>query len=107
MMSLENLESYLSFAVDVASNAGKVTLEFFLKDIEVDRKEDETPVTIADRQTEQYVRGRIEERFPEHAILGEEAGESSSDSPFRWVIDPIDGTQSFIRGVPFIESCTI
>ena len=99
-MSLENLETYLSFAVDVAENAGKVTMKYFLKEFEVDRKEDETPVTIADRQTEEYVRSRIEERFPEHGIIGEEDGESDSDSPFRWVIDPIDGTQSFIRGVP-------
>jgi histidinol phosphatase-like enzyme (inositol monophosphatase family) len=99
-MTVENLETYLSFAVDVAENAGKVTMKYFLKDIEVDRKEDETPVTIADRQTEEYVRGRIEEKYPDHAILGEEAGESDSDSLLRWVIDPIDGTQSFIRGVP-------
>ncbi|TFH06013.1 MAG: inositol monophosphatase family protein [Candidatus Thorarchaeota archaeon] len=99
-MSLENLETYLSFAVDVAKKAGNVTMKYFLKDIKVDRKEDETPVTIADRETEEYIREKIEESFPEHAILGEEAGESTSDSPLRWVIDPIDGTQSFIRGVP-------
>ncbi|MFW9844560.1 MAG: inositol monophosphatase family protein [Candidatus Thorarchaeota archaeon] len=99
-MSLENLDTYLSFAIDVAQNAGKVTMKYFLKDIEVDSKGDETPVTIADKQAEEYVRARVAEKFPEHAILGEEAGESTSDSPYRWVIDPIDGTQSFIRGVP-------
>ena len=99
-MVQKSLQTYLSFAVDVAENAGKVTMKYFLKEIEVDRKEDETPVTIADRQTEEYVRSRIEEKYPDHAILGEESGESDSDSPLRWVIDPIDGTQSFIRGVP-------
>ncbi|MGY5880593.1 MAG: inositol monophosphatase family protein [Candidatus Thorarchaeota archaeon] len=99
-MSLENIESYLSFAIDAAIGAGKVTLEYFLKDIEVDRKEDTTPVTIADKNAEEYIRSRIEEKFPEHAILGEESGERTSDSSYRWVIDPIDGTQSFIRGVP-------
>lgn len=99
-MPMENLDQFLEFAIETTVNAGKVTLEYFLKDIKVDRKEDQTPVTIADRETEQYIRSRIEEKFPDHGILGEENGASSSDSPFRWVIDPIDGTQSFIRGVP-------
>jgi len=96
---VENLEKFLSFAVDAAIGAGKVTLEYFQKEIKIDRKDDMTPVTIADRQAEEYIRGQIEESFPEHSILGEEAGENPGESPFRWIIDPIDGTQSFIRGV--------
>ncbi len=99
-LGLEDLESLLSFAEDVAISAGKVTLEYFLKDIEIDRKEDYSPVTIADRKTEEYIRKRIENEFPSHSILGEEEGESQGKSPYRWIIDPIDGTQSFIRGVP-------
>ncbi|MHA2144604.1 MAG: inositol monophosphatase family protein [Candidatus Thorarchaeota archaeon] len=99
-MQSERLEEYLAFIVDVASEAGKITMEYFLKDIEFDIKSDDTPVTIADRLTEEYIRKRIEEEYPSHSILGEEAGETKGDSSFRWIIDPIDGTQSFIRGVP-------
>ncbi len=94
------MKSLLSFAETVAIGAGKVTLEYFLKEIEIDRKDDDTPVTIADRKAEEYIRARIRNEFPTHSILGEEEGESQGKSPYRWIIDPIDGTQSFIRGVP-------
>jgi histidinol phosphatase-like enzyme (inositol monophosphatase family) len=100
ILSEEELIPLLSFAESVALGAGKVTLEYFMKEVEVDRKDDDTPVTIADRKAEEYVRKRIEEEFPSHSILGEEEGESKGESSFRWIIDPIDGTQSFIRGVP-------
>jgi len=94
------LKSLLSFAESVAIGAGNITLEYFMKDIEVARKEDDSPVTIADRKAEEYVRRRIEAEFPTHSILGEEEGEKKGESPYRWIIDPIDGTQSYIRGVP-------
>lgn len=99
-LSVENLKSLLSFAESVAIGAGRVTLEYFQKEIEIDRKMDDTPVTIADRMAEEYVRARIQNEFPTHSILGEEEGESQGESSYRWIIDPIDGTQSFIRGVP-------
>jgi len=99
-MHPENFEGYLDFIVDVASEAGKISLEHFLKDIEFETKSDNTPVTIADRLAEEYIRQRIQDRYPSHSLLGEEAGETKGDSSFRWIIDPIDGTQSFIRGVP-------
>ncbi len=97
---MENSDRLLSFAEEVAVGAGKVTMEYFLRNIEIERKQDETPVTIADRMTEEYIRKRIESEFPTHSILGEEEGETSRDSSYRWIIDPIDGTQSFIRGIP-------
>lgn len=99
-LSVKNLKSLLSFAESVAIGAGRVTLEYFQKEIEIDRKMDDTPVTIADRKAEEYVRARIQNEFPTHSILGEEEGESQGESSYRWIIDPIDGTQSFIRGVP-------
>jgi histidinol-phosphatase len=99
-LSTENLEDFLAFAEDIIIEAGKVSLEYFLKDIEIDRKDDDTPVTIADRKVEEYIRERIEAEFPSHSILGEEKGVSSCQGQYRWIIDPIDGTQSFIRGVP-------
>lgn len=99
-LSSNYLESLRSFAEDVAVEAGKVTLKYFQKGIEIDKKEDGTPVTIADRKAEEYIRARIVAEFPSHSILGEEEGESPGKSTYRWIIDPIDGTQSFIRGIP-------
>jgi histidinol phosphatase-like enzyme (inositol monophosphatase family) len=99
-MHSEHLEEYLEFIVDVTTEAGKVTLEYFLKDIEFETKSDDTPVTIADRLTEEHIRQQIEDKYPSHSILGEEEGETKGDSSYRWIIDPIDGTQAFIRGVP-------
>jgi histidinol-phosphatase len=96
----DDLESLRSFAEDVAVEAGKVTLKHFQKNIEIDKKEDGTPVTTADRKAEEYIRARIVAEFPSHSILGEEEGERPGRSTYRWIIDPIDGTQSFIRGIP-------
>jgi histidinol phosphatase-like enzyme (inositol monophosphatase family) len=77
-----------------------LTLAHFQTGVAVEHKADESPVTVADRGAETLLRRLIESRFPGHAIVGEEFGESERDSTYRWIIDPIDGTQSFIRGVP-------
>jgi myo-inositol-1(or 4)-monophosphatase len=98
-MDALELKDYLGFAVNAAVGAGKITSEFFLGSMDVDTKTDDTPVTEADRMAEVYIRERIEETYPSHSILGEEAGEKGRVSDYRWIIDPIDGTQSFIRGV--------
>jgi len=91
----------LSFALEVGWEAGAVTLEYFRRgDLEVLRKGDDSPVTLADRRAEEHLRRRIADRFPEDAILGEEFPERPGSSGFRWVLDPIDGTKSFIHGVP-------
>lgn len=92
---------YLEFAVDVAWRAGKITLSYFQTGIAVETKSDSSPVTVADRQTEEIIREAISARFPGHAIIGEEFGTDDRGSEFRWIIDPIDGTQAFIHGVPF------
>ena len=100
-MALEAVTSRLEFARTIASEAGKLTLEHFNKpDLAIELKTDATPVTIADRQAEQLLRKRIAAQFPDDAILGEEFGEQSGTSGFRWILDPIDGTKSFIHGVP-------
>jgi len=91
---------YLEFATDICVRAGRSTLSYFQMDVEVDRKEDDSPVTVADREGEELLRRLISHRFPKHGICGEEMGESESDATHRWFIDPIDGTRSFIRGVP-------
>jgi histidinol phosphatase-like enzyme (inositol monophosphatase family) len=94
------LNEYLDFAKDLAREAGKVTLRYYRSRLDVENKADASPVTIADRETEQFIRAAIRARYPEHGILGEEFGEETPGAPWRWVIDPIDGTQSFIHGVP-------
>lgn len=105
-----NLQPYLDFATQLAYDAGLVTLEYFYKGVQHDMKADQTPVTVADRAAEEFIRHEIEKAYPTHTIIGEEFGESIaaislSDSKsvetFRWIIDPIDGTKSFIKGVPF------
>lgn len=97
-----NLQPYLDFTRGLAHQAGKLTLEYFNKGIQHDMKADETPVTAADRTAEEFIRREIEKKYPSHAIVGEEYGEKTGEgNPFRWIIDPIDGTKSFIKGVPF------
>jgi myo-inositol-1(or 4)-monophosphatase len=95
-----DLDPFLEFAIDAAWKAGQRTLAHFQVGVDVERKSDQSPVTIADRSAEQVLRDLIAGAYPEHAILGEEFGEDTRRSAYRWVIDPIDGTQSLIRGVP-------
>lgn len=94
------LEFY-DFAVEIAWQAGRLTLQHFQTQLDVMWKGDNSPVTAADRGAEELLRRRIEARYPDHAIVGEEFGERHADgATFRWILDPIDGTRSFIRGVP-------
>jgi myo-inositol-1(or 4)-monophosphatase len=97
---MTELSEYLEFACETAWAAGRSTLAHFQTALAVEQKADDSPVTIADRAAERLIRERIAVRYPDHAVLGEEFGDAPADSRCRWVIDPIDGTQSFIRGVP-------
>ncbi len=100
-MPSNDLSVYMSFAAETAYLAGRLTLGYFGTGIRPDFKADDTPVTIADRLSEEFIRRRIEGRYPDHAIVGEEFGEKrATGASHRWFIDPIDGTKSFIRGVP-------
>jgi histidinol-phosphatase len=91
----------VDIAIDAAWRAGRITLGFFGdRGLDVERKEDLSPVTIADRRAEESIRGMIERFFPDHTICGEEYGEQRGGAGVTWFIDPIDGTKSFIRGVP-------
>jgi len=87
-------------AVEVARTGGLHTLKYFNKYFEVERKKDKSPVTAADREAEKIMREIIGESFPEHGIIGEEYGRTNAESPIQWIFDPIDGTRSFIHGVP-------
>lgn len=91
----------MDFAAETAHLAGRLTLGYFGTGVRPDFKADDTPVTVADRLAEEFIRQRIEARFPRHAIVGEEFGaKAAAGAAHRWFIDPIDGTKSFIRGVP-------
>jgi histidinol phosphatase-like enzyme (inositol monophosphatase family) len=93
-------QGLMQAAAEVARKSGDVALDFFRKGVTVDIKGDGTPVTVADRTAEQTARTWIEKHFPEDGILGEEFGETRPGARRRWILDPIDGTKTFIRGVP-------
>ncbi len=95
------LKHLTEFAVDLARGAGEITLRYFRNSLaEVNTKADGSFITTADRESERYLRARIAESFPDDSILGEEEGERAGSSGRRWIIDPIDGTYSFVHGVP-------
>jgi histidinol phosphatase-like enzyme (inositol monophosphatase family) len=90
----------LEAATEWAREAGEFTLRYYGHRVQFEDKLDGTPVTVADRGAEQLLRERITVRFPDHAVLGEEFGESNPGGRVRWVLDPVDATRAFARGVP-------
>lgn len=98
---MTNYQAYLDFAIETALLAGELTLGYFQTDLKPGIKKNNTPVTIADQKAEKLIRSRIEQKYPDHAIVGEEFGEDGKGGAnLRWYIDPIDGTKAFMRGVP-------
>jgi len=96
-----NPDSLRKAAVEIAGIGGDSTLKFFKQSYDLEFKKDNSPVTSADRNAEKLMRNAIKSRFPTHGIIGEEFGKENEDAEFVWVLDPIDGTRSFIHGVPF------
>ena len=90
----------MEFAAEVAGEAGKITLRWFQTRLRVETKADDTPVTVADREAEAFLRQAIHREYPDDGVLGEEGGEEKGTSGYRWILDPIDGTKSFVQGVP-------
>ncbi len=84
----------------LADSAAKISLKYFRQKFAIDRKSNSTPVTIADREIELHLRKLINQKFPEHQIVGEEFANQQSNSKYCWVIDPIDGTVAFSTGKP-------
>jgi histidinol phosphatase-like enzyme (inositol monophosphatase family) len=100
-MPSSELSTRLELALAWAHGAGRITLGYFQRDdLVVERKQDTSPVTVADREAEEYLRRQITAEFPDDAILGEELPQRPGTSGYRWILDPIDGTKSFISGVP-------
>lgn len=96
-----SLQELQSAAVEFARAGGKSTLNYFKKSFDLEFKADDTPVTNADRNAEEIIREMIKSYYPNHGIIGEEFGTENEDADVVWVLDPIDGTKSFIHGIPF------
>lgn len=97
---MQNLASYLQIAEHAVEEAGKIVRPYFRRTLSIDDKMDESPVTRADRESEQAIRTILQKETPDFGIIGEEYGNSSGLGKFHWVIDPIDGTRAFITGRP-------
>ena len=96
-----NLDPYRAFLTELAVQSGEFIRPHYGRlDLAVETKSDASPVTLADRGAEELMRGLIAKKFPAHGIIGEEFGSDRPDAEFVWVLDPIDGTKSFITGVP-------
>jgi histidinol-phosphatase len=94
------LRDWLAFAHDACDAADEIARAHFRRDLDLVRKPDRSFVTVADQGVEREIRSRIQTRYPDHGLIGEEYGTQDGDAPTRWYIDPIDGTHNFIRGVP-------
>lgn len=94
------MQHFLETILTITAQAEAIPKRYFRQGVAIDQKQDETPVTIADRATEESIRAGLAEHFPDHAIFGEEFGMTNGDSAYQWVIDPIDGTRAFISGMP-------
>ena len=99
-MSDPSLRELLDVAVEAARAGGARTLPYFNAGTTVEWKQDGSPLTQADRESERAIRDVIGRAFPSHGILGEEEGETAGSAPYRWIVDPLDGTRTFVRGVP-------
>jgi histidinol phosphatase-like enzyme (inositol monophosphatase family) len=97
----EERRGLLDLANELARDAGALVLRFYGGLVTHEDKRDGTPVTVADREAEVLIRERIAARFPDHAVLGEELGETGAGARVRWILDPIDATLAFMHGVPF------
>lgn len=94
------MNEMMKAALEISSAACSIPKSYFRSRLSIDQKSDESPVTIADRETEAQLRQELLKHFPDHGIFGEEFGRAAGQSEFEWIIDPIDGTRSFISGNP-------
>ncbi|MBI2084606.1 MAG: inositol monophosphatase [Candidatus Aenigmarchaeota archaeon] len=102
---MSNYSKELKVAINAAKEAGKIQSKYFRGSFKTYRKSDKTPVTIVDKQSERKIVSVIKQVFPEHNFLGEEFSYKKTHSKYTWIIDPIDGTKNFVRGMPFFGSC--
>jgi histidinol-phosphatase len=103
-MSSSELSSELGAALDAARAAAEVIRGFYQRNVKIEVKADKTPVTEADVRSEETIRELLTRRFPTHGFYGEETGKSGMDAESIWLVDPIDGTKSFVRECPFFST---
>lgn len=97
-LSETDTKEFIKFACLLAEESGKVIRQYFRTNMSVEKKDDQSPVTIADRKAEELMRRLILDEFPEHGVIGEEMGIDHPNAQYKWVLDPIDGTKNFICG---------
>ncbi len=97
---MNELESILNTATQIAEQAAEIAQSYFRQAILIEMKENMTPVTVADKKTEEFIRKELASAFPGFGICGEEFGEEGKEQELVWTVDPIDGTKSFIKGIP-------
>lgn len=95
---------FLAAALDAARAGAAVIRRYYQQNLIVQVKADKSPVTQADIETEQAIRGLLANRFPEHGFYGEETGRSAGDAEYLWLVDPIDGTKAFVREYPMFST---
>ena len=95
---------FLEAAREAAQSAAAIINHYYRGQLDIERKADASPVTIADVEAEKAIRSLLTSRFPDHGFYGEETGRSQDDSDYLWLVDPIDGTKSFIRHYPFFST---
>jgi len=103
-MATPPISDLLDFALDAAWQAGRITLGYFQNGVTAEHKSDNSPVTIADKTAEKRLRELIQQYWPDHGIIGEEFGDQAGSSGLTWTVDPIDGTKSFVQGVPIYSN---
>ena len=103
-LTREQKDEFIPFIAQLCHEASKEILPHYGPDVAIERKSDATPVTLADRNAEKRIRELLAARYPEHGIIGEEYGRERADAEFVWVLDPVDGTKSFISGVPLFAT---
>ena len=96
---MNNIEKRLAAALDITETAAQVALSYFRNSPDIETKADQSPVTIADKETEEAIRNGLLHAFPDDPIFGEEFGHTGEGTEM-WIVDPIDGTRSFITGLP-------
>ena len=95
---------FLQTALEAAQTAQEIILHYYQGKFDIELKADQSPVTIADVEAEKAIKKIILERFPEHGFFGEETGKTNPDAEYTWLIDPIDGTKSFVRRYPMFST---
>ena len=96
-MTETHLKELLAVALQAVKSARELILSYYTGDFDIEIKADQTPVTVADRGAEQIIRNTINNAFPDHGIFGEEYGAENKDTEYLWLVDPIDGTKSFVK----------